>query len=123
PSLSRQIRQLESTLGFELFDRTPRGLTPTPAGRSFLRVATDLLRRADRASAAARAIAKGSVSELTVAAASTTITDVVAPYVAFSPGGSVVSNALDATPEEVYSLLVRGDADVAIGTLAPPESY
>lgn len=123
PSLSRQIRSLEADLGFALFERLPRGLSPTPAGQAFLGVAKDLLSRADRANAAARAIAKGSVTDLTVVAASTTISDVIAPFVAYAPSGQMIGNALDASPEEVYATIARGDADLAIGTLAPPESY
>lgn len=35
----------------------------------------------------------------------------------------MIGNALDAAPEEVYSTVARGDADMAIGTPASPESY
>jgi LysR family hca operon transcriptional activator len=36
PSLSRQIRDLESEIGVELFERQARGVVVTPAGRVFL---------------------------------------------------------------------------------------
>ena len=35
PALSRQIAQLESELGFALFDRNPRGVTLTSAGKLY----------------------------------------------------------------------------------------
>jgi DNA-binding transcriptional LysR family regulator len=41
PALSRQIQALEAELGFELFERTPRGLTLTDAGESYM---TDVCR-------------------------------------------------------------------------------
>lgn len=121
PSLSRQIRTLETQLGFALFDRTPRGLALTAAGRAFLPVAEDLLVRADRADAAARTIARGAVTDLTVVAASTTVADVVAPFVAAAGPTGAIGNAIEALPEDVYGRLLRGEADFAIGTLAPPE--
>lgn len=123
PSLSRQIRTLETQLGFALFDRTPRGLALTAAGRAFLPVAEDLLVRADRADAAAHTIARGAVTDLTVVAASTTVADVVAPFVAAAGSDGAIGNAIEALPEHVYGRLMRGDADFAIGTLAPPDEY
>lgn len=123
PSLSRQIRSLETQLGFALFERTPRGLTLTPAGRAFLPVAKDLLIRSDRAGSAAQAIARGTVTDLTVVAASTTVADVVAPFVAAAGPGGIIGNAIEALPEQVYSHLASGQADFAIGTLAPPEEH
>lgn len=36
PALSNQIRRLEAQLGFQLFDRTSRGVTLTPEGAAFV---------------------------------------------------------------------------------------
>jgi DNA-binding transcriptional LysR family regulator len=36
PAVTMQIRQLEDDIGLPLFDRTPRGLEPTPAGQEVL---------------------------------------------------------------------------------------
>jgi DNA-binding transcriptional LysR family regulator len=57
PSLSRQIRRLESQLGVSLLDRTPQGSTLTAAGEAFLIRARALLRSAGQAVAGARAAA------------------------------------------------------------------
>jgi DNA-binding transcriptional LysR family regulator len=48
PPLSRAIRQLEDELGAALFDRTPRGVTLTPAGTALYAEAVALLKQADR---------------------------------------------------------------------------
>lgn len=37
PALSRQVLDLETELGHELFERTPKGATPTPAGLALYR--------------------------------------------------------------------------------------
>lgn len=42
PTLSRAIKELESELGFELFTRTPAGISPTYQGQEFLRRAKHL---------------------------------------------------------------------------------
>lgn len=58
PSLSRQIRQLESQLGVRLLDRDRQGTRLTEAGEAFLPRARALLRSAAAAQAAARAAAQ-----------------------------------------------------------------
>ncbi|MGI5241126.1 LysR substrate-binding domain-containing protein [Dactylosporangium sp. CA-139066] len=60
PSLSRQIRSLEELIGAPLFDRTPRGVELTDAGRAFLAPARALLRSAADAVAQARESAEPS---------------------------------------------------------------
>ena len=59
PALSRQIRDLEDELGFELFQRSAKSVKLTDAGRVFLSEARAVLQRADEAIKTARMIAKG----------------------------------------------------------------
>ncbi|WP_448003067.1 LysR family transcriptional regulator [Agromyces bauzanensis] len=120
PSLSRQIRRLEQDLGFELFERSARGLSLTAAGRRFLPVAEDLLARASQAASTARSIARGTVSDLTVVAAPTTVTDVISPFIVRAGADGVIGNVIEAMPEHVYAAIERGDADFAVGTRIPP---
>jgi DNA-binding transcriptional LysR family regulator len=58
PSLSRQIRQLESQVGARLLDRSRQGTRLTEAGQAFLPEAQALLRSAAAAAAAGRAAAR-----------------------------------------------------------------
>jgi LysR family transcriptional regulator, nitrogen assimilation regulatory protein len=44
PGLSVQMAQLEAELGQRLFDRNPRGVAPTIAGKHFYEACTDILR-------------------------------------------------------------------------------
>src|SRR6202051_3037238 len=57
PSLSRQIRDLESELGVQLLARRARGIELTPAGRTFLDHARLALSQVEAAAEAARRVA------------------------------------------------------------------
>lgn len=59
PPLSAQVRSLEAELGVQLFERTPRGVSLTKAGRALLPAARDTLNAAQRAGDAARVLASG----------------------------------------------------------------
>ncbi len=48
PAVSQRIAQLESELGVRLVERGPRGVVPTPAGRTLYRDSQQLVRRFDR---------------------------------------------------------------------------
>ncbi len=48
PAVSQRMRQLESELGVRLVQRGPRGVVPTPAGRTLYRDAQQLIRRFDQ---------------------------------------------------------------------------
>ena len=58
-SLIQQIDLLERRLDLQLFNRTPRGVTLTEAGKSLLSDATDLMRLSREAVARAQRIQKG----------------------------------------------------------------
>src|SRR6185437_8867534 len=66
PGISRQVRDLEDEIGFQLFERSAKSIKLTSAGRSFLTEARAVLQRADEAVKTARAIATGEVGELHV---------------------------------------------------------
>lgn len=59
PALSRQIQDLENEIGFKLFDRQPRGVTISDAGKSFLEDARRILQQVAAATARARRVAAG----------------------------------------------------------------
>lgn len=119
PALSRQVRALERDLGADLFVRGSGALRLSPAGYHLLPTLRALVASADAADSTARAIAKGRLTDVTFAAVATTLTDVVAPFIATlhpdDPWPSVRAEA----SEGVYSALSRG-ADLAIGAAHPP---
>lgn len=47
PNLSRMLRDTEEALGFPIFERTRKGVRPTPQGEQFLRHARNILREAE----------------------------------------------------------------------------
>src|SRR3546814_1784413 len=57
--LSRQIKQLESHLGFLLFDRAERHMTLTPDGAEFFERVTAIADAARRVASLARSLAAG----------------------------------------------------------------
>jgi len=66
PPLSRQIKNLEEEIGAPLFDRSRRKLQLTPAGKSFLEQAKQILTLSDRAARLAKAVGQGKCGQLTV---------------------------------------------------------
>ena len=66
PALSRQIRDLEDELGFLLLQRDGKSVRLTEAGWTFLSEARAVLKRAEEAIIATRAIATGERGELHV---------------------------------------------------------
>jgi len=66
PPLSRQIQDLERELGFLLFDRLPRGVRLTAAGRMFLNDARRILQDVDEAKRRAERIALGQAGTLRI---------------------------------------------------------
>lgn len=64
PAVSRQIQDMEAELGFKLFDRSPRGLTLTPAGQSYLRDARKIMVLLESAASSAQRLAVGLAGQL-----------------------------------------------------------
>ncbi len=66
PALSRQIQNLEQEIGFRLFDRLPRGVKISEAGKLFLNDARRILQEVNDATARAKRIASGQSGTLRI---------------------------------------------------------
>src|SRR5580765_2136489 len=67
PSLSEQVRALERSLGGQVLERHPRGVSLTPAGRALLPEARAAVRAVERGRRAARAALALETGELEIA--------------------------------------------------------
>lgn len=123
PSLSRQLRGLERKLGVSLFIRDGGALRLSAAGQQFLPVARDLLHRHENAEAITRFSNDQGSLPLTVAAPTTTIVDVLAPFVADVDLHGIVLLAREEAPETAYRSLGDGRADLALTNEPPPRQY
>lgn len=118
PALSRQLRHLERDLGVELFFRHKGRLVLSAAGKQFLPIARDLLVRSDNARSAAAALATGKLDRITIAAPTTTVTDVIAPFFATLSDDDPLPTVLESDSSQAYEALQHG-ADLAIATEEP----
>lgn len=64
PALTRQMKLLEAEMGLLLFERLPRGIRLTPAGRHFLGEAREILRQLQTAVSRTQAAALGRAGQL-----------------------------------------------------------
>src|ERR1700740_518272 len=59
PALSRQVQDLEEEIGFQLFERLPRGVKLSAAGKLFLEDSRRILQEVNEAAARAGRVASG----------------------------------------------------------------
>lgn len=121
PVLSRQLRQLEKQLGLRLFERDGRRLRLTTAAEDFLAEARALLSQADQVERAAEALASGRLSALHLAAPTTTLTDVLAPFLATLHADDPTPMVRELDPLGTTAAL-RAGADLAMVTRSPSRS-
>ncbi|MFB9375510.1 LysR family transcriptional regulator [Kineococcus gynurae] len=121
PALSRQVRQLERDLGVTLFDRTGGRLTLTAAGHRLLPVARDLVATASAFRVAGQIIAEGRLAAVTIAAPTTTLSDVVAPFIATLRPEDPIPSVFTSDELSAVEALRRG-ADIAVTHRRPPGS-
>lgn len=81
PALTREIRTLEERLGLPLFDRLPRGMQPTEAGRLLAGFAGQIFKLAETAETALAELGDLGRGQLSVAASRTTGAYLLPPIV------------------------------------------
>ncbi|KRB80480.1 hypothetical protein ASE01_03185 [Nocardioides sp. Root190] len=119
PALSRQVQQLERQVGVSLFHRHHRRLSLTAAGHTFLAAARDVLTSSEAARSLAEALAAGRLERVRAAAPTTTLTDVVAPFLAtLGPEDPLITVQEAHSAQAVDGLLDH--LDLAVLTIPPP---
>jgi LysR family transcriptional regulator, benzoate and cis,cis-muconate-responsive activator of ben and cat genes len=116
PGLSRQIRDLEDEIGFQLFERSAKALRLTIAGKTFLTEARAVLQHAEDAVKKARAAAGGAQSEIHVGYAPSLTVQILPPMLrAFQGEFPRVRVTLhDLSSEEMLMQLGEKKLDLAL---------
>ena len=121
PGVSRQIRDLEDEIGFQLFERSAKSVRLTAAGGVFLTEARAVLQRAEAAVARARAVAGGAAGEINIGYAPSLTVRILPPALRkFQEQFPNVRAALhDLSTDEMLAQLGDGKLQVAL-TVRPP---
>ncbi|MES2281910.1 MAG: LysR family transcriptional regulator [Pseudomonadota bacterium] len=118
---SRRIRELESALGGALFERHPRGLLPTQAGRVFAKHGLNLLQTMDQLGGELSDLRLGIARHIRLCASSAAISEFLPPllvrYGALYP--QIRLDLEEQVSHLVVSTLKEGRADVAVFVEGP----
>ncbi len=123
PPLSRHIRVLEEKIGARLFERGPRAVALTPAGRAFHEESRGLLAQLDRAGECARRAAHGEETRLRLGFVSAVMGSEIAGILRrFREAHPAVQLLLhDLSPAEQMRLVAEGRLDAGFVGLLPAE--
>lgn len=120
PTLSRRLAQLEAALGQALFERTPRGLLPTPTGSVLLEPARRMRQQVARMSLSLEQQARTLAGTVRISAS-----DMVSQYLLL-PALRTLRQAhpeiqIELVPDDRVVDLLRREADIAVRMFRPRE--
>lgn len=121
PAATRMLQELEETLGLKLFERSPRGMAPTPFGEAMIRHAGAVLADLDSAREELSALAEGSHGRVAVgtlmSTASLLLPRAIARAKARAPRLQVTVQ--EGTHDHLLDALLKGDLDLMLGRVLP----
>jgi LysR family transcriptional regulator, benzoate and cis,cis-muconate-responsive activator of ben and cat genes len=124
PPLSRQIRDLEDELGIALFDREPKAIRLTEAGRVLLAEAREILQRVESAVRIVKDVAGGKRGEIHIGFAPSLTADLLPLALRYfresNPGVRVQLH--DLSTQEMLRGLREGKLDAALLVQVPPKA-
>ncbi len=116
-AISQLVAELESTLGFRVFDRTTRRVNLSSAGRDFLTSVESVLRHAQMAETVANDVRQRATGVVRVGAplvlASTALPQAIKDYALLRP--KVVVRLHDVAVDMLVDSVAHGDVDLAVG--------
>ena len=119
--LSMQNQNLEAQIGLKLFERSPRGVTPTFAGRRLYELAVGLLRQLDEVTAEVKVMSSGISGDIKVGLMPTFTRGVLAPALArfIEDFPNVRVSVVEAYSAVLTDEVAAGRLDFAIVPRAP----
>jgi DNA-binding transcriptional LysR family regulator len=121
PVVTRGLREVEEVLAAPLFERLPRGVTPTPYGQAFIERARSVLAELRAAGEEVRLLRSGQLGTVTVgthlAGSNLLLPRAIAGLKAEHPKLTVVVR--EGTPDALQQWLLAGDLDLTVGRLSP----
>jgi|HigsolmetaAR204D_1030405.scaffolds.fasta_scaffold07361_3 DNA-binding transcriptional LysR family regulator len=119
--LSMQNQNLEEIAGVKLFERSPRGVTPTYAGQRLYERAVAILRQLNEAEQELKALSKGVSGELRVGLMPTFTRGVLAPALAgfLADHRHVKVSVVEAYSAVLTEQVTAGELDFAVVPRAP----
>ncbi|MGV3482685.1 MAG: LysR substrate-binding domain-containing protein [Sphingobium sp.] len=119
PAATKMIRDLEATLGMQLFERSSRGVTPTLYGDVIIRHAKLILAQVRHASEELLSLREGTTGKIAVgtllAAAPSLLPRSIVALKRERPGITV--SVVEGTNDKLMPMLRVGDLDLVVGRL------
>ncbi len=123
PVVTRGLRDLEAVLGVEIFDRGPRGVTPTLYGSAFIEHAQAVLAQIRQAGRHVTELSEGHVGSVTVgthlAGSNVLLPMAIGRLKRERPRVTVIVK--EATPDVLAADLLAGQVDLTVGRLSPTD--
>ncbi len=117
PTMTAHLVHLEAKLGEQLFDRSTKGLEPTPMGRAFYTRAKDMLAQWADFDSEMRFLAGSDIGDIRVCCGAVLemgiLPNAIVSLLQSRPSVNVKVDVFD--PEKMLHRLRNGDADIAVG--------
>lgn len=119
PAVSKTLAQIEESLEFPLFERSPRGMEPTEHGACLIRHAREIIERLATARDDLRDISEGRLTRVSMGVLPATACVLVPRFVARLEAQStdVAVNVREGTMSTLLPALRAGDVDLVVGVL------
>ena len=117
PAITKALREVEDIFGRTLFDRTSRGVVPTPAGEAVLHYARRWLAELDATTRVLTSLEAGRGGRLRLGFTQQVPQQLMSAALTYLLGQSprIAVMAREGTTDELVAGLVAGDLDCAIG--------
>ena len=125
PALTKRIKALEDSVGVRLFDRLPRGVTPTPYGEALARHARLIRREVDNAEAEIDSLRGARTGDVRIGAGPSWSSDLLPRAIAgvYREQPEIRFFVRQLPEDQLFPALDNGELDLALGVVPPPAGF